>query len=294
VGSWRWIFSVNIPIGIIGLLFAFKLIRGGPAPTTKPLDWRGLLLVGTGIAAALIALEHIRVSGTDWVLVGLGVGAAVALLTAALWHLRRAPSPLVRLSVLRVRTLRITVSGGSLYRLVITAVPFLLPLMFQLEFGWSAFAAGAMVAALFVGNLTIKPITTPLMRRFGIKRVLLVNAAISVAWFGVLAALSAETPVAVIAAVLYVSGALRSIGFTAYNSLAFADVDGDELTHANTLNATVQEVAAGLGIAIAALLLTVLTSYTWTFLVLAAVLAVTLIETVRLPGNAAAHVSGKR
>jgi MFS family permease len=132
------------------------------------------------------------------------------------------------------------------------------------------------------------------MRRFGIKRVLLVNAAASVAWLGVLAALTADTPVAVIAAVLYVSGALRSIGFTAYNSLAFADVDGDELTHANTLNATVQELAAGLGIAIAALLLTVLTSYTWTFLVLAAVLAVTLVETVRLPGNAAAHVSGKR
>ena len=82
----------------------------------------------------------------------------------------------MRLSVLRVRTLRITVSGGSLYRLVITAVPFLLPLMFQLEFGWSPFTAGLMVAALFVGNLTIKPITTPLMRRFGIKRVLLVNA----------------------------------------------------------------------------------------------------------------------
>ncbi|PRC62120.1 MFS transporter, partial [Mycobacterium sp. ITM-2017-0098] len=74
------------------------------------------------------------------------------------WHLRRAPSPLVRLSVLRVRTLRITVSGGSLYRLVITTVPFLLPLLFQLEFGWSPFAAGLMVAALFVGNLTIKPI----------------------------------------------------------------------------------------------------------------------------------------
>jgi EmrB/QacA subfamily drug resistance transporter len=294
LGSWRWIFIVNIPIGVVGLLFAVKLIRGGPAPTDRPLDWRGLLLVGTGIAAALLALEHIRVSGTDWAVVGVGVATAVALLTAALWHLRRAPAPLVQLSVLRVRTLRITVSGGSLYRLVITAVPFLLPLMFQLEFGWSPFAAGAMVAALFVGNLTIKPITTPLMRRFGIKRVLLINGAVSVAWFGALAALSGQTHVAVIAAVLYVSGALRSIGFTAYNSLAFADVDGDELTHANTLNATVQELAAGMGIAIAALLLTVLTSYSSTFLVLAAVLAVTLIETVRLPGDAAAHVSGKR
>ena len=97
-----------------------------------------------------------------------------------------------------------------------------------------------------------------------------------------------------IAVALYVSGALRSIGFTAYNSLAFADVDGDELTHANTLNATVQELASGVGIAIAALLLTVLASYAWTFLALGALLALTLAETLRLPGDAGAHVSGKR
>ncbi len=295
LGSWRWIFFVNIPIGIIGLLFGVQTDSWrAPPRRSDRFDWRGLLLLGTGIAAALIALEHIRVSGTDWALVAIGIVVAVGLLSAALWHLRRTPSPLVRLSVLRVRTLRITVSGGSLYRLVITAVPFLLPLMFQLEFGWSPFAAGLMVAALFVGNLTIKPITTPLMRRYGIKRVLLVNAMLSVAWFGLLSVLSPDTPVVVIVAVLYVSGALRSIGFTAYNSLAFADVDGDELTHANTLNATVQELAAGLGIAIAALLLTVLTSYSWTFLVLGALLAVTLIETLRLPGDAGAHVSGKR
>ncbi|KWX67145.1 MFS transporter [Mycobacterium sp. NAZ190054] len=293
-GSWRWIFLINIPIGILGFLLGLKLIRGGPAAEPRTFDWRGLLLLGTGIAAALLALEHIRVSGTDWMLVGIGGGVAIGLLSAAVWHLRRTPAPLMRLSVLRVRTLRITVSGGSLYRLVITAVPFLLPLLFQLEFGWSAFTAGLMVAALFVGNLTIKPTTTPLMRRFGIKRVLLVNGVASVVWFGVLAALQPDTPVVLIAAALYVSGALRSIGFTAYNSLAFADVDGDELTHANTVNATMQEVAAGLGIAVAALLLTVLSSFAWAFVALGVLLALTLVETLRLPADAGRHVSGTR
>ncbi|CAN3130434.1 MFS transporter [Mycobacterium sp. smrl_JER01] len=293
-GSWRWIFFVNIPIGIIGLALAFRLVRGKPAAVVRPFDWCGLLLLGAGIAIGLIALEHIRISGTSWTLVGAGGAVAIVLLAAAGWHLYRAPAPLMRLSVLRVRTLRITVSGGSLYRLVITAVPFLLPLLFQIDFGWSAFTAGLMVAALFVGNLTIKPITTPLMRRFGIKRVLLVNGVASVAWFGVLAALQPETPIVLIAVALYISGALRSVGFTAYNSLAFADVDGDELTHANTLNATVQELAAGVGIAVAALLLTVLTSFAWTFVTLGALLAVTLIETLRLPGDAGRHVSDAR
>jgi EmrB/QacA subfamily drug resistance transporter len=290
LGSWRWIFLVNIPIGIVGFLLALKLIRGDPAPSTRPLDWRGMLTLGIGIAAALIALENIRVSGTDWLLVAVGVAISVVSVSAAVWRLLRAPSPLVQLRVLRVRSLRITVSAGSLYRLVITAVPFLLPLQFQLEFGWTPFAAGLMVAALFAGNLTIKPATTPLMRRFGIRRVLLVNGVASVACFGLLAILAPGLPVAVIAVILYVSGALRSIGFTAYNSLAFSEVDGEDLTHANTLNASVQELAAGLGIAVTALLLSLLASYAVTFLILGAVLAVTLVETLRLPRDAGSAV----
>jgi EmrB/QacA subfamily drug resistance transporter len=293
-GSWRWIFIVNIPIGVLGFLLALRLVRGGRAPTAEPFDWLGLSTLGVGIAAALIALEHIRVSGTEWIVVAIGVAVAVGCLSGAVRHLRTSASPLVRLDVLRVRTLRITVSGGSLYRMVMTAVPFLLPLLFQLELGWSALRAGLMVTALFLGNLTIKPLTTPVMRRFGIKRVLLVNGAVSIGWFGLLAVLHPGVPLAVIAAVLYVSGALRSIGFTAYNSLAFSDVGGDELTHANTLNAAVQELASGLGIAVAALLLTVLTSYAWTFMALGALLALTLAETLRLPGDAGAHVSGAR
>lgn len=294
LGSWRWIFAVNIPIGVLGIILALKLVRGAPQPTTRSLDWPGLLALGSGIAAALIALEHIRVSGTDWGLVAAGGAAAVVLLAAAVWRLLTATAPLVQLRVLRVHTLRITVVAGSLYRLVITAVPFLLPLQFQLEFGWTPLAAGVMVAALFAGNLTIKPATTPLMRRFGIRTVLLVNGVASVACFGLLALLRPGLPVAVMAVVLYLSGALRSIGFTAYNSLAFSDVEGEELTHANTLNASVQELAAGLGVALAALLLSQVTSYSVTYLVLGALLALTLVATVRLPRRAGAHVSGYR
>ena len=304
VGSWRWIFIVNIPIGIAGFLLALKLIRGPPASAVRRLDWRGLAALGAGIAAALIALEGIRVAGTNWWVVG-GCGAlAVLLLAAAVCHLFRHDHPLVDLRVLRVATLRITVSAGSLYRLVITAVPFLLPLQFQLVFGWTPFASGLLVAALFAGNLAIKPATTPLMRRFGIRRVLLVNAAASVCSFALLAALRPSLSVAVMAGILFLSGALRSIGFTAYNSLAFSDVERDELTHANTLNASVQELAAGLGIAVAALTLSLFTplsdalgngagtAYAWTFLVLGALMTVTAIETLRLPRDAGSAVSG--
>ena len=303
VGSWRWILFVNIPIGIIGFLLSLKLIRGDANPSPRPLDWRGLLALGTGIAAALIALEGIRINDTNWMVVAVGFAVAALLLAVATWHLLRYRYPLVRLRVLRVPTLRITVSAGSLYRLVISAVPFLLPLQFQLVFGWTPLASGSMVAVLFAGNIAIKPATTPLMRRYGIRRVLLVNAVLSVGCFGLLSTFHAGMPIVVMAIVLFISGVLRSTGFTAYNTLAFSDVDGDELTDANTLNASVQELATGLGIAIGALALTTFTplaitagrgpgaAYAWTFLALGALMVVTIVETLRLPRDAAAAVT---
>ena len=155
------------------------------------------------------------------------------------------------------------------------------------------------MAVLFVGNIAIKPATTPLMRRWGMRRVLLVNGVLSVLCFGLLACLSADVPVALIACVLFVSGALRSVGFTVYNTLAFSDVDHADLTHANTLNAAVQELAAGLGIAVGALLLGMFTpgshaegqAYSWTYLALGLLMMLTIVETLRLPKDAGAAVT---
>jgi MFS family permease len=172
-------------------------------------------------------------------------------------------------------------------------VPFLLALQFQLEFGWSPLASGAVVAALFLGNVAIKPATTPLMRRFGIRNVLVINGIASVGGFALLAVLRPSLPIAAITAIVFLSGALRSIGFTAYATLAFSDVRGDDLTHANTLNAAVQELASGFGIAIAALALSLLGSYSSTYLLLGVLMAGTLVEAFRLPGDAGRHVTAQ-
>ncbi|MDT5327542.1 MAG: hypothetical protein QOF25_4694 [Mycobacterium sp.] len=296
--SWQWIFVVNIPIGIVGFTLSLKLFRGDRELDSTSLDWRGLTVLGTAIAAALIALEGIRLTGTDWPYVVIGAAGAAILFVIATIHFRRYPHPLVDLRVLRTPTLRISVSAGALYRLVMTAVPFLLALQFQLSFGWTPLSAGVAVAALFVGNIAIKPATTPLMRRFGIRRLLLGNAVFSAGWFGLLAAVGPNTPVSVIVGILVVSGAFRSIGFTAYNSLAFADINSNELTHANTLNAAVQELAAGVGIAVAALAVAMFTplastgghgassAYSWTYLVLGMLTLLTAVETLRLPSDA--------
>ena len=118
-------------------------------------------------------MEGVGAATVDVPVVVGGAVAAAALLGAALVHLLRAPTPLVDLRILRIASFRVTAFGGSVYRMVITAIPFLLPLLFQLGFGWSAARAGPVVIALFAGNVGIKPVTTPLMRRFGIRTVLL-------------------------------------------------------------------------------------------------------------------------
>jgi sugar phosphate permease len=194
------------------------------------------------------------------------------------------------------------------FRLVISAIPFLLPLFFQLGFGWTAAQAGGIVIALFLGNLCIKPFTTPLMRRLGIRTVLLIALPMSALCLLGMGALQAGTPIVVMAAVLAVSGIFRSVGFSAYNSVAFSDVPTEQMTHANTLHATLQELGAGLGIAVGALLVRLgdpvsealgltqapATAYRVAFVLLAVIMLAPLVEAITMPKSAGAAVTGRR
>ncbi|MET9199624.1 MFS transporter [Gordonia sp. NPDC003585] len=295
--SWRVIFYINVPLGVVGLVAAAIICR--PDKTSvqpRRLDVPGLVGSAIAIAAIMVVAHELTGSPPRWVVVG--VGAAIAILAGA-WtirHLRRATDPLLDLSALQHHSFASVMSYGSLYRAVITAVPFLVPIMFQVRFGWSPTAAGAMVTALFVGNLAIKPFTTTLMRVLGIKRVLVYDTAISVAGFVALAFVGPAIATGIIAALLVVSGALRSIGFSAYNTLAFTDVGPDELPHANALHAAAQELSAALGVAAAAVAVAVGASlgadalpagpYGFAFLLLAVLTIVMVVGALRLPRDA--------
>ena len=252
--SWRWIFLVNVPLGLAAVVLALRLVPDVRAETPDPLDRRGLLLTAVGVGALVVGMEALGAAAPNAVLVAVALGAAGVLLLAAVRHLLRARRPLLDLRVLRVPTFRTTASGGSVFRAVISAVPFLLPLLFQLGFGWDPARAGLTVIALFAGNVAIKPVTTPLMRRLGIRTVLLGSVAGSIACLAGIALLRAGTPTPLLLALLVASGVFRSVGFTAYNTLAYADVEAGRMTHANTLMSTLQELGTGLGVATGALL----------------------------------------
>jgi EmrB/QacA subfamily drug resistance transporter len=301
--SWRWIFMVNIPLGVIAGLLATRMVPSDRGTDQPALDWLGFLLTGISMAAVVAGTGYIGDAHIDWaaVSVALGIGLAAGLL--AVWQLLCSPHPLMDLRPLRVHTYRVSTFGGSVFRAMITAVPFLLPLLFQDAFGWSPIRAGLVLIAVFVGNIAIKPFTTPIMRRVGFRGALLGSLAGAIASLLACGLVTAHTPLWLILMVLCVSGVFRSTGFTAYNTIQFADIDRGEVTSANTLASTTQQLAAGLGVAAGALALRIgvpvagttgVGAYQVAFFILAACLLICVAEILRLAPNAGDHVSRAR
>jgi EmrB/QacA subfamily drug resistance transporter len=255
--SWRWIFFLNLPIGLVGLIATMVLIANDRPGEPRRLDWTGAVLSGF---AAVAFVYGASLLGTSNGSLPLGIGLMVLGALggwATVRHAWRHRSPLIEFSALRVHSFAATVRGGSLVRIAISTAPFLLPLMVQIGFGRSPVAAGSLLLVLFAGNLGIKPFTTPLMRRFGFRRVLIINGMLLASTFFAFALLRADSPLWFELPLLLLSGMTRSTEFTAMNTLAFAEVPRDGITSANTLFNLAQQVTFGLGVAAGAILLRV-------------------------------------
>src|ERR1700712_5216958 len=228
--TWHWIFFVNIPLGLVAFLVAMQLIPNDKDAPPPALDWLGLVLTCAAVASVVVLADLLAGANVAWSPALAVAVIAIAMIIAEIRHLRRAAHPLLDIRILQVRTFLISHRGGFIFRMTVNAVPFLLPLMFQDAFGWTPVKAGALVIFVFIGNLAIKPTTTPLLMRFGFR-------------------------VVMIALLRMLGGRARSVGFTAYNTLAFADVPPADLHAANTLSSTVQQLAVGFGVAIGAVAL---------------------------------------
>ncbi|TPQ24082.1 MFS transporter [Streptomyces sporangiiformans] len=253
--SWRWIFLVNVPLGVVALLLALRMVPDLREPERPALDRTGFLLGGAGLAAAVYGLELFGGPPRSWGTAAAWLAGGLLMCAVTVFHFLRVRRPLLDPTTMRVHTFRVANVGGALFRAAISAVPLLLPLMFQGAFGWSAATAGLVLIAVFAGNVAVKPVTTPLLRRFGFRTVLLVNGAATAVTFLLCAALGPRTPMAVVLGVLFVSGVCRSVSLSAYASLGFADIEPDRTSGANALSSTIQQLAAGLGVAFGALAL---------------------------------------
>jgi EmrB/QacA subfamily drug resistance transporter len=254
--TWPWIFLINVPLGV-GAFIAGLILVPSTSRLRHPLDWRGFAYSCIGLGALVYLGALLAENKPSWVQVAASGMVGVLFVAAAIVHLYRAAHPLLQLREFRIETFRITNGGGSLFRLTIFAVPFLFPLFFQDALGWSPVQAGAVVLVLFVGNLVIKPLTTPLLIRFGFRRVLVMSTLGAAVSMALAALVTGSTPIVPIAVLLFFSGVTRSIGFTAYNTIGFADIPELEMSDANTLASTVQQIAAAFGVAVAAVALKV-------------------------------------
>ena len=305
--SWRWIFFLNLPLGIIALLFTRRLMHAPAEPQKRPFDLAGFVLSTLSMVAFVCSMEMVSSSFPLALCLGL-----LLMSLAGFWlsfrHMRRAPYPMISMQALSIPTFRATLAGGFLFRAAISAVPFLLPLLFQMGFHLDAFRSGSLVLAVFAGNLLIKPFTTPLLRQFGFKAILTVNGFLNVAGMVACAFFTPETPHWLIILVLFTGGMFRSLQFTAINTLVYCDVPKAQMSHANTLFSTSSQLSMGAGITFCALFLYLAdklsktsaylsqlpaVSYRLAFVALALLCLVAMVDVLLLDKEAGSQVSGK-
>jgi EmrB/QacA subfamily drug resistance transporter len=302
--TWRWIFLLNVPLGVAGIIFALILIPNKHSDKKTRLDIPGFIFAGVTCAAVMYGMDLIGRRNAPWLLIALMAGVALLFGYLTTWHANHHPHSLLEFSTLKIHTFASTIWGGSVFRMAVYAIPFLTPLMFQIGFGLNAFQSGLMVLAIFAGNIAMKPLTTPALRRYGFRKLLLVNGTLLAAAVLACAFLSPGTPRFIILAVLFWGGLCRSMQFTSINTLTFADVPAPQLSGANTLFSVAWQMSAGMGIALGAVALqmsslihgghSILTvsDFHVAFVMIAGVSIVSLYDAFRLDPKAGAVVTG--
>ncbi|HEV2161815.1 MAG TPA: MFS transporter [Stellaceae bacterium] len=253
--DWRWIFFLNVPIGILGMVLVTLLIDNTKEASVPDLDWFGFLSSGVALAGLVYGLDLIGRPLVPADVIVVILAAAILLGAITVWHALRHPHPLIDLALLRVPSYCISILGGSLFRIGSGTLPFLLPIMLQVGFGVTAFTSGLLTCAAAMGSFTMKMAARPILRRFGFRRVLIGNGIISALSITLCATFWPATPHVVILAVLLVSGFFRSLQYTSLNTVAYAEIGHSRMSAATSAASMMQQLSNGLGVAFGALML---------------------------------------
>jgi EmrB/QacA subfamily drug resistance transporter len=252
---WRLIFFINIPIGILGIWLANRHIENVREAHPGRLDWTGFVLSAGGASLFMLGLSLV---GGELVSAATSTGmcAIGALLLLIYWfYARRVERPVLDLRFLRIPSFHASVMGGSLFRIGLGAVPFLLPLALQEGLGMTAFAAGAITCASAFGSMFMKTFASRVLAHYGFRQVLMVNAAIAGLAIAVYGLFIPGTPHWLIWCVVLIGGIFPSLQFTSLNSLAYADIPSPDIGRATSVASVIQQISLGLGVTIAGLVL---------------------------------------
>ncbi|MBV9862300.1 MAG: MFS transporter [Alphaproteobacteria bacterium] len=253
--SWRWIFFINVPVCVLGVVLVNLVIDNLRETGARPFDFLGFALTGVGLASLAFGFETIG-RGALPVPVALALIAGGALCTALyIRHAHHAAHPIIDLALLRIPTYATTTAGGFLFRMGLGALPFLMPLMLQVGFGLDPLSSGLLTFASAAGAMTMKITVAPIIRAFGFRRVLVGNAAISSLFLFGYSFFRPSTPHFVIFAALLAGGFFRSLQMTSINTLSYADVPPPLLSRATSLTSMAQQLSQSVGVGTGATLL---------------------------------------
>ena len=303
--DWRWIFIINLPIGVAGIFLATKFLPFVERIPGITFDWRGFALSGLACAGIVFGFSIISLPALPPVF---GVAMAVVGGLSA-WayvrHAARHERPVVELRLLRIPTLRAAILGGAIFRVGSGAVPFLFPLMLQLGFGYTPFQSGLISAVSIGGAMMMKFLAKPILRRFGFRATLIGTGLLGGGLMTMIAFYRPETPIAVLVVLLLVGGFFRSLFFTSINTLAFADVPSVKAGDATSMLAAFQQVSVATGVAVAGGILEVgislgdtgmptIADFSVAFLIVGAITMLAALAFIGLPKAAGSEVSGQR
>lgn len=252
--DWRWIFYINVPIGILGFILVSVFFDNTKGESDGPFDLLGLILSGVALGSLLFGFEMSSRTGEGqqalmFILVGVVFGITY------MAHARRHPAPILDLSLMKVNSFGISVIAGSLTRITQGAQPFLLPLMLQLGFGLSAAMSGGIIVATALGAMTMKAMAPRVLRRFGFRNSLIFNGLVATCGYALCAAFRPDWPMPLIFIILYFNGFFMSFQFTAYNTVAFDEIPQKRMSSATSFYTTFQQLMLSLGICVAAIAL---------------------------------------
>jgi EmrB/QacA subfamily drug resistance transporter len=300
---WRWIFWINVPIGMLGIALATIFIEDIRETNVWPLDLKGFLLSGAGLFLIIFDLSVTGRGVVPWTLIALMMLLGISALALYVRHARRTAYPILDLTLLNIRTFRAAAIGGSLFRVATGSIPFLLPLMLQLGFGMNAFQSGLTTFISSAGAMAMKTTAPAILRAFGFKRVLIYNTFLSGLTLAAIGFFYPTTPIILVMGILLIGGFFRSLEFTSVNALAFADIETAMMSRATSFSSVGQQLSLSLGVAIGAGVLQTLrwfrggaleiADFQWAFIIMAVILTSAVTSFIGLPEDAGADLTRK-
>lgn len=251
--SWSWIFWVNIPVGAIAIGLAYDCLQSTARESVPPLDKVGFILFGTGLATFTFAMSALSETTVSSSLALKILMVSMLLLLFYAIHSHHQAHPVVKTDLLQIRTFRISVAGNLLSRLGFGGIPFLIPLLLQIDMHFSSQVSGLLLAPTAIGIFLSKPLSLLVLRKVGYKRFLIINTILAGLSIWAFSYISIETPMYIIAILTFSYGFILSLQYSAMNSLAYADLSASDLSAANSIMSTIQQLAQSLGVAVSAL-----------------------------------------